>query len=203
MTSIHDERDPPAQRLEWMKNEFLVAQRRRREWADGAASRHDDTDGGPLLAGRGVSDLRIAPTDAARVPVPAAYTPVYTYLDRPYAATVVPTSKQIEALLGFAPPLPAFADAEWWAGACGLDGRHSAAGTAARRDAAPQLSARIPLSAFRNPRTLYGTNGGRMRYAPSALTRRMRIRLVAPRIGELETSWDPMSGRHVEPLPRR
>ena len=33
MTSIDDDRDPQAQRLERMKNDFLVAQRRRRERA--------------------------------------------------------------------------------------------------------------------------------------------------------------------------
>jgi hypothetical protein len=143
MTSTDDARDPPAQRLEWMKNEFLFAQRRRRERAHGAASRHDDTDGGPLLAGRCVSKSPITPTNEARPSVPAAYTPLYTYLDRPYAATVVLTLKQIEALLGFAPPLPAFADAEWWTGPSGPDDLPSAAGTAARRSTPPQLSAGI------------------------------------------------------------
>jgi hypothetical protein len=69
--------------------------------------------------------------------------PLYTYLDRRYAGTVVLTFEQIEALLGFAPPPPAFADAEWWTGASEENDRHSAAWTAARRSAAPQLSARI------------------------------------------------------------
>ena len=49
MTSIDDERDPRAQRLERMKNEFLVAQQRRRERAPEAASRPDDTGDGPPL----------------------------------------------------------------------------------------------------------------------------------------------------------
>jgi hypothetical protein len=87
--------------------------------------------------------LRSTAPDEARPPVPAAYMPLYTYLDRRYAGTVVLTFEQIEALLGFAPPSPAFADAEWWTGPCGADDRHSAAWTAARRSAAPQLSARI------------------------------------------------------------
>jgi hypothetical protein len=87
--------------------------------------------------------LRIAPPDEARPPVPAAYMPLYTYLDRRYAATVVLTFEQIEALLGFAPPSPAFADAEWWTGPCGANDRHTAAWIAARRRATPQLSARI------------------------------------------------------------
>ena len=51
MTSIDDDRDPQVQQLERMKNEFLVAQQRRRERA--AAPRRGDTgDGdGPPLAG--------------------------------------------------------------------------------------------------------------------------------------------------------
>jgi len=87
--------------------------------------------------------LRIPAPDGARPPVPAAYMPLFTYLDRRYAGTVVLTFEQIESLLGFAPPSPAFADAEWWTGPCGANDRHSAAWTAARRSAAPQLSARI------------------------------------------------------------
>ena len=87
--------------------------------------------------------LRITPPDEATPPVPAAYMPLYTYLDRRYAATVVLTFEQIEALLGFAPPAPAFADAEWWTGAGEANDRHTAAWTAAHRSAAPQLGARI------------------------------------------------------------
>ena len=87
--------------------------------------------------------LRITPPDDARPRVPAAYMPLYTYLDRRYAATVVLTFEQIEALLGFAPPSPAFADAEWWTGPCDVNNCHTAAWTAARRSAAPHLSARI------------------------------------------------------------
>jgi hypothetical protein len=87
--------------------------------------------------------LRIPPPDEARAPVPAAYMPLYTYLDRRYADTVVLTFDEIEALLGFAPPSPAFADAEWWTGPCRADDRHAAAWTAARRSAAPKLSARV------------------------------------------------------------
>jgi hypothetical protein len=87
--------------------------------------------------------LRSTPPDEAKPRVPAAYMPLYTYLDRRYAATVVLTFEQIEALLGFTPPPPAFADAEWWTRSQGATDRHSAAWTAARRTAAPQLSARI------------------------------------------------------------
>jgi hypothetical protein len=87
--------------------------------------------------------LRSTPPEEASPPVPAAYMPLYTYLDRRYAGTVVLTFEQIEALLGFTPPSPAFADAEWWTGASGANDRHTAAWIAARRSAAPQLSARI------------------------------------------------------------
>ena len=51
MTSIDDDRDPQVQQLERMKNDFLVAQQRRRERA-AASSRGDTGDGdGPPLAG--------------------------------------------------------------------------------------------------------------------------------------------------------
>jgi hypothetical protein len=69
--------------------------------------------------------------------------PLFAYLDRRYASTVFLTFEQIEALLGFVPPAPAFADAAWWTGPGGANDRHAAAWTAARRRAAPQLSARV------------------------------------------------------------
>jgi len=89
------------------------------------------------------ASLRITPSDEARPPVPAAYMPLYSYLDRRYADTVVLTFDQIESLLGFAPPSPAFADADWWTNPCDANDCHAAAWTAARRSAAPRLSARI------------------------------------------------------------
>ena len=64
MTSIDDDRDPQPQRLERMKNDFLIAQQRRRERAPGAALRHDDTGDAPLLQRPaadglpGIADLR-------------------------------------------------------------------------------------------------------------------------------------------------
>jgi hypothetical protein len=87
--------------------------------------------------------LQIAPPDEARPPVPAAYMPLFTYLDRRYAVTVVLTFEQIEALLGFAPPSPGLGDAEWWTASGGASDHHAAAWTAAHRSAVPQLSARI------------------------------------------------------------
>ena len=86
--------------------------------------------------------LRVTPAEETRPAVPAAYMPLFTYLDRRYASTVVLTFEQIEALLGFAPPT-AFADAAWWTGPGESKDRHAAAWTAARRTAAPRLSARI------------------------------------------------------------
>jgi len=90
-----------------------------------------------------VSLRNTAPDEEAPPPVPAAYMPLFTYLNRRYAGTVVLTFEQIEALLGFAPPSPGLADAEWWTDPCGTNDRHTAAWTAAHRSAAPQLSARI------------------------------------------------------------
>ena len=57
MTSIDDDRDPQVQQLERMKNDFLVAQQRRRERV--AATRPGDSgDGdGPPLAGRAAGGL--------------------------------------------------------------------------------------------------------------------------------------------------
>src|SRR5215204_3004108 len=75
--------------------------------------------------------LPTAPADEARPSVPPAYMPLYTYLNRRYAGTVVLTFEQIEALLGFAPPSRAFADADWWTGAGEAQDRHTAAWTAA------------------------------------------------------------------------
>jgi hypothetical protein len=89
------------------------------------------------------ASLRVTPRDQGRPPVPAAYMPLYTYLERRYAVMVVLTFEQIEALLGFTLPAIAFADTEWWTGPCEADARHSAAWIAARRSAVPRLSARI------------------------------------------------------------
>ena len=87
--------------------------------------------------------LRVTPPDESKPSVPAAYMPLFTYLDRRYASTVFLTFEQIEALLGFVPPAPAFADADWWTGSGGANDRHTTAWTAARRRATPQLLARV------------------------------------------------------------
>jgi hypothetical protein len=89
------------------------------------------------------TSVQVTSAHEPQSPVPAAYMPLYAYLDRRYAVRVVLTFEQIEALLGFTPPSPAFADAEWWTRSQGTTNHYSAAWTAARRTAAPQLSARI------------------------------------------------------------
>jgi hypothetical protein len=82
----------------------------------------------------------VAPVKPAAVP--SAYLPLYTYLERRYAGTVVLTFAEIEALLGFVPPPAAYADAAWWTGPAAKSDRHAAAWTAAHRSAAPHLGAR-------------------------------------------------------------
>jgi hypothetical protein len=47
MTGTNDDRDSQAQRLERMRNDFLVAQQRRREKAAEAASRPNETPAEP------------------------------------------------------------------------------------------------------------------------------------------------------------
>lgn len=90
-----------------------------------------------------VTPLQIPPPDDAKPTVPVAYMPLYVYLDHRHATTVILTFEQIETLLGFAPPMAAFADVAWWTGSCGTNDRHAAAWIAARRSAAPRLKARV------------------------------------------------------------
>ena len=74
--------------------------------------------------------------------VPAEYLPLYTYLERRYASTVVLTFEQMEGLLGFALPTPACLEQDWWTGAAVDTHRHSAAWMGAGRTATPKFSAR-------------------------------------------------------------
>jgi hypothetical protein len=86
-----------------------------------------------------------APPPAPSTKPPAfrgAYAPLYGYLERRYAVTVVLTFVDIEALLGF--PLPDAArnnDGWWTAPVLGHD-RHASAWIAAHRTAKPNLMAR-------------------------------------------------------------
>jgi hypothetical protein len=74
--------------------------------------------------------------------VPAEYLSLYTYLEHRYAAVVVLTFEQMEALLGFALPLPASSERDWWTGAAVRTDRHSDAWVEAGRTATPNLRAR-------------------------------------------------------------
>lgn len=74
--------------------------------------------------------------------VPDDYLPLYTYLERRYASIVVLTFEQMESLLGFALPLPAGTEQDWWSAAAGLPIRHAGAWMEAGRTATPNLSAR-------------------------------------------------------------
>ena len=88
------------------------------------------------------ASVRVTPQAEASPAVPAAYMPLYTYLDRRYAGTVVLTFEQIEALLGFTLPASARTDREWWTVVVGSQ-HHCAAWTGAGRTAAPNLAAGV------------------------------------------------------------
>ena len=74
--------------------------------------------------------------------VPAAYLSLYTYLENRYASIVVLTFEQMEALLGFALPVSASTEPDWWTGAAVPAHPYPAAWTGARRTAVPNLIAR-------------------------------------------------------------
>lgn len=80
--------------------------------------------------------------DQSTPPVPRQYLPLYIYLEHRYAAIVVLTFAQIETLLGFALPAPAYTESEWWTGeetpAHGLPAAWAEAG----RVATPNLPAK-------------------------------------------------------------
>jgi hypothetical protein len=84
----------------------------------------------------------IVPVEPTRVRVPPEYLPLYSYLEHRYAAVVVLTFEQIEALLGGSLPLPASTEREWWTGDAAHLHPHSAAWAATGRTATPNLSAR-------------------------------------------------------------
>jgi hypothetical protein len=73
--------------------------------------------------------------------VPAEYLSLYTYLEHRYASIVVLTFEQMEALLGFALPVPACTERDWWTGAAVGPDRHSQAWMRAGRTATPNFSA--------------------------------------------------------------
>jgi hypothetical protein len=75
--------------------------------------------------------------------VPREYRALYTYLEHRYASVVVLTFEQIEALLGFALPIPARTERGWWTDVVDTRGHHCATWTGAGRSAAPNLAAGI------------------------------------------------------------
>ncbi len=72
------------------------------------------------------------------------YLPLYTYLERRFAGTVVLTVAQIEDILGFALPAGARLDLQWWAAPSQdtVSPHHQDAWLLAGRTATPNLSAR-------------------------------------------------------------
>jgi hypothetical protein len=85
--------------------------------------------------------MAVAPKPHARPRVPAEYQLLHKYLDDRYAATVVLTFEQIEALVGHVLPAVARTDAAWWTAAPLVAVRHSDAWTLANRSAVPNLPA--------------------------------------------------------------
>jgi hypothetical protein len=75
--------------------------------------------------------------------VPREYRALYTYLEKRYASVVVLTFDQIEALLGFALPLPAKTERQWWTDIVDVPGHQCATWTVAGRSAIPNLAAGI------------------------------------------------------------
>ena len=84
---------------------------------------------------------RVVLVQRAEPRVPAEYLALYTYLEHRYAATVVLTFEQIEALLGFALPDAARMERDWWTGAALCTASRSDTWTVAKRTATPNLSA--------------------------------------------------------------
>ena len=86
------------------------------------------------------------PTQPARRRMSAEYLALHTYLENRYAATVVLTLEQIEALLGFPLPSIARSDASWWTAATSMtDVRYQDAWKLAGRSAVPNLPARTVI----------------------------------------------------------
>ena len=80
--------------------------------------------------------------DRSTPPVPREYLSLYTYLEHRYATQVVLTFEQMEALLGFALPGPAYTESDWWTGAVVSTQRYSAAWIEAGRTATPNILAK-------------------------------------------------------------
>jgi hypothetical protein len=70
------------------------------------------------------------------------YAPLYTYLEHRHASYVVLTFEQMESLLGFSLPAPAWTEREWWTGQTGHVDGHSDAWALVERTATPNLLTR-------------------------------------------------------------
>jgi hypothetical protein len=82
------------------------------------------------------------PVGPSTPPVPTEYLSLYTYLEHRYASIVVLTFEQMEALLGFGLPAPAFIERDWWTSTAVRASRHAEAWLGAGRTATPNLAAR-------------------------------------------------------------
>ena len=89
-----------------------------------------------------VRPTAVFPIERPTPRVPAEYLSLYTYLEHRYASVVVLTFEQMEALLGFALPSPAFTERDWWTGSAVRTNRHAEAWIGAGRTATPNLPAR-------------------------------------------------------------
>ena len=74
--------------------------------------------------------------------VPAQYFSLYRYLEHRYASVVVLSFEQIDTLLGFALPVSARTEPDWWTASGGSSKAHCFAWTGAGRTAIPNLLAR-------------------------------------------------------------
>jgi hypothetical protein len=90
------------------------------------------------------SEHRTADVPPERPPsrVPPDYLSLYTYLEHRYASSVVLTFEQIESLLGFALPVPARTERDWWTAGAARADRYADAWIGAGRTAMPNLPAR-------------------------------------------------------------
>jgi len=73
--------------------------------------------------------------------VPAQYLSLYKYLEHRYASVVVLSFEQIDTLLGFALPVSARTESDWWTASAGNPQAHCSAWTGAGRTAIPNLLA--------------------------------------------------------------
>lgn len=82
--------------------------------------------------------------DRSTPPVPREYLPLYAYLEHRFAINVVLTFEQVEALLGFALPAPAYTNSDWWTAAPPTQ-QYSSAWLGAGRTATPNLPAKTVM----------------------------------------------------------